>query len=437
MRYSPQAPQCTDPFQDLAAITGPSGAAGDHDVPLVVDLATPVVPLRQQGQRRLAPGRAHQRDRLGGAQPGAGRPPALDQHAAAHRARAGRPRRAAPRPGRASPTARGGTAPRRTTPGASGGDAASPTTKRDGRRPPAVALARARRTISGEKSTPSHAVTGLGQQHRQRAGAAAEVRDPARRRRQPGEQQLAPGRADVRVAQPVVGGLVEVRRRGVPRARCRLVASCAKPRTVHRRPTYADAHVPAPAPAGCPRPCPRWRWRPCWPSCSAPRRPRPRRSRTTRPTSRRRSAGRRPSRAPRCSASWLVATYGGALRRHLARLRQRRHVGAPGGSRLRLDAGRREAGGPAPREGLPGRRARRPTGTATPTPGRAGWASCTSSGTTGCTPPGTSSSPRTTSARAARTATCSTTLRHRDHLHVSLTRPAGRGETSWYAGRLR
>jgi hypothetical protein len=33
-------------------------------------------------------------------------------------------------------------------------------------------------------------------------------------------------------------------------------------------------------------------------------------------------------------------------------------------------------------------------------------------------------------------ATCSPTLRHRDHLHVSLTRAAGRGETSWYAGRL-
>jgi hypothetical protein len=32
--------------------------------------------------------------------------------------------------------------------------------------------------------------------------------------------------------------------------------------------------------------------------------------------------------------------------------------------------------------------------------------------------------------------TCSATLRHRDHLHVSLTRPAGRGETSWYDGRL-
>ncbi|NHC25350.1 hypothetical protein G6553_19505 [Nocardioides sp. IC4_145] len=33
-------------------------------------------------------------------------------------------------------------------------------------------------------------------------------------------------------------------------------------------------------------------------------------------------------------------------------------------------------------------------------------------------------------------AKCSTTLRHRDHLHVSLTRKGGRGATSWYAGRL-
>ena len=31
---------------------------------------------------------------------------------------------------------------------------------------------------------------------------------------------------------------------------------------------------------------------------------------------------------------------------------------------------------------------------------------------------------------------CSKTLRHRDHLHVSLTRRAGKGLTSWYAGRL-
>ena len=32
--------------------------------------------------------------------------------------------------------------------------------------------------------------------------------------------------------------------------------------------------------------------------------------------------------------------------------------------------------------------------------------------------------------------TCSKTLRHRDHLHVSLTRQAGKGLTSWYATRL-
>ena len=33
-------------------------------------------------------------------------------------------------------------------------------------------------------------------------------------------------------------------------------------------------------------------------------------------------------------------------------------------------------------------------------------------------------------------ATCSKTLRHRDHMHISLTRPAGNGRTSWYAGRV-
>ena len=31
---------------------------------------------------------------------------------------------------------------------------------------------------------------------------------------------------------------------------------------------------------------------------------------------------------------------------------------------------------------------------------------------------------------------CSPTLRHRDHVHVSLTRAGGRGRTSWFAGRL-
>jgi hypothetical protein len=31
---------------------------------------------------------------------------------------------------------------------------------------------------------------------------------------------------------------------------------------------------------------------------------------------------------------------------------------------------------------------------------------------------------------------CSKTLRHRDHLHLSLSRPGGRGATSWYDGRV-
>ena len=31
---------------------------------------------------------------------------------------------------------------------------------------------------------------------------------------------------------------------------------------------------------------------------------------------------------------------------------------------------------------------------------------------------------------------CSKTLRHRDHMHISLSRPGGRGETSWYANRV-
>jgi hypothetical protein len=32
--------------------------------------------------------------------------------------------------------------------------------------------------------------------------------------------------------------------------------------------------------------------------------------------------------------------------------------------------------------------------------------------------------------------TCSRTLRHRDHVHISLSENGGRGLTSWYAGRL-
>ena len=32
-------------------------------------------------------------------------------------------------------------------------------------------------------------------------------------------------------------------------------------------------------------------------------------------------------------------------------------------------------------------------------------------------------------------ASCSKTLRHRDHMHISLTRQAARAETSWYVAR--
>ena len=31
---------------------------------------------------------------------------------------------------------------------------------------------------------------------------------------------------------------------------------------------------------------------------------------------------------------------------------------------------------------------------------------------------------------------CSKTLRHRDHMHISLSRKGGKGETSWYEGRV-
>ena len=40
------------------------------------------------------------------------------------------------------------------------------------------------------------------------------------------------------------------------------------------------------------------------------------------------------------------------------------------------------------------------------------------------------------SSSCPRIRTCSATLRHRDHVHISLTRKAARGETSWYVGRL-
>jgi hypothetical protein len=40
------------------------------------------------------------------------------------------------------------------------------------------------------------------------------------------------------------------------------------------------------------------------------------------------------------------------------------------------------------------------------------------------------------SSSCKRLATCSKTLRHRDHMHISLTRGGGLGRTSWYDGRV-
>lgn len=40
------------------------------------------------------------------------------------------------------------------------------------------------------------------------------------------------------------------------------------------------------------------------------------------------------------------------------------------------------------------------------------------------------------SCKPKKLAKCPATLRHRDHVHISLSRPGGRGETSWYVGKL-
>ena len=40
------------------------------------------------------------------------------------------------------------------------------------------------------------------------------------------------------------------------------------------------------------------------------------------------------------------------------------------------------------------------------------------------------------SSSCRRASSCSKTLRHRDHLHISLSRAGARGRTSWYDGRL-
>ena len=71
----------------------------------------------------------------------------------------------------------------------------------------------------------------VGQQQRQRPGAAPQVGDPGRRGRHERHQQRPPGRADRDVAQPVVGGRRRTPRPRRPRARCRPVRSCRHPTT--------------------------------------------------------------------------------------------------------------------------------------------------------------------------------------------------------------
>lgn len=43
---------------------------------------------------------------------------------------------------------------------------------------------------------------------------------------------------------------------------------------------------------------------------------------------------------------------------------------------------------------------------------------------------------RSSSCRKIKLSKCSKTLRHRDHMHISLTRAGGAGKTSFYAGRV-
>lgn len=40
------------------------------------------------------------------------------------------------------------------------------------------------------------------------------------------------------------------------------------------------------------------------------------------------------------------------------------------------------------------------------------------------------------SSSCRRRSRCSATLRHRDHMHISLSRAGGHGRTSWYDGRV-
>ena len=189
-------------------------APADHEVALVGDRPAPVRRVVEGPVLGVEPGALDQVDGPRRRQPGAGRPASLDQHQPAVGRRAAGPASRSRPPGRAAPRARGGTARRRTRPRAAAGR------RRRRRRSwspgtyPTFALAR--RTISGEKSTPSTRTP-------PRRAAARACRCRSRGRRPgPGSggssetQQAPPGVAHQRVVQAVVRLVVERRRLGVP-----------------------------------------------------------------------------------------------------------------------------------------------------------------------------------------------------------------------------
>ena len=196
------------PLQGRADLALLRPASADHDVALVVDRPAPVrrVVQRPRGSAASpAPSTSATVSRRG--ESGAGRPAALDQH----QPPVGRqqPHPPGQRGGRVGERPQDVTAQHDVVRalGAAAGPPASPTTKLVPGNVPALAVAR--RTISGERSTPSTRVPLLGEQQRERARAAAEVGDPGRDRRQQRDQQAPPGVADERVVQPVVRLVVE------------------------------------------------------------------------------------------------------------------------------------------------------------------------------------------------------------------------------------
>lgn len=80
----------------------------------------------------------------------------------------------------------------------------------------ASACAAACSTIRGDASSLRTPGPGAGQQHREAPGAAAEVDDLGRRIRQLGGEECGAGGAGARVAQTVVGLVVEAGGLGVP-----------------------------------------------------------------------------------------------------------------------------------------------------------------------------------------------------------------------------